>query len=144
DLKYNIAIHPHDIIYAADPQTGFYFVGGHVARPGAYTLSGQKMTVKDAIISASMLDGLAIPQRTDVIRHIRPDHEVYVRVDLPKIFSGEQPDFYLKPGDKIMVGTNALAPFLAAIRGGFRITYGFGFLYDRNFAYNNNGQAVGL
>jgi protein involved in polysaccharide export with SLBB domain len=144
ELKYNIAIRPRDVIYAADPQTGFYFVGGHVARPGAYAFSGQKITIKDAIISASMLDGLAIPQRTDIIRKIHPDHEVFVRVDLTKIFSGEAPDIYLKPDDKVMVGTNALAPFLAAIRGGFRITYGFGFLFDRNYAYNNNGQAVGF
>jgi len=41
---------------------------------------------------------------------------------------------YLKPDDVIEVGTNAVAPFLAAIRGGFRMTYGFGFLYDRNYA----------
>lgn len=142
DLKYNITIRPKDIIFVPDPQTGFYFVGGHVARPGAYTLSGQKMTVKDAIISASMLDGLAIPQRTDIIRQIQPDHEIFVRVDLTKIFAGEEPDVYLKPHDKIMVGTNFFAPFIAAIRGGFRITYGFGFLFDRNFAYNNNGQAI--
>jgi polysaccharide biosynthesis/export protein len=142
DLRYNITIRPKDIIYVPDPQTGFYFVGGHVARPGAYTLSGQKMTVKDAIISASMLDGLAIPQRTDIIRQIQPDHEIFVRVDLTKIFAGEEPDVYLKPHDKIMVGTNFLAPFVAAVRGGFRITYGFGFLFDRNYAYNNNGQAI--
>jgi protein involved in polysaccharide export with SLBB domain len=139
DLKYNITIHPKDVIYVADPQTGFYYVGGHVARPGAYTLTGQKMTLKDAIISASMLDGLAIPQRTEIIRHINPAHEVFVRVDLAKIFAGEEPDVYLKPNDKIMVGTNALAPFLAAIRGGFRISYGFGFLFDRNYAYSTNG-----
>jgi protein involved in polysaccharide export with SLBB domain len=142
DLRYNITIRPKDVIFVPDPQTGFYFVGGHVARPGAYTLSGQKMTVKDAIISASMLDGLAIPQRTDIIRQIQPDHEIFVRVDLTKIFAGEEPDVYLKPHDKIMVGTNFLAPFIAAVRGGFRITYGFGFLFDRNFAYNNNGQAI--
>jgi polysaccharide biosynthesis/export protein len=142
DLRYNITIRPKDIIFVPDPQSGFYFVGGHVARPGAYTLSGQKMTVKDAIISASMLDGLAIPQRTDIIRQIAPDHEIFVRVDLTKIFAGEEPDVYLKPHDKIMVGTNFLAPFIAAIRGGFRITYGFGFLFDRNFAYSNNGQAI--
>lgn len=143
DLKYNITIRPKDIIFVPDPQTGYYFVGGHVARPGAYTLSGQKMTVKDAIISASMFDGLAIPQRTDIIRQIHPDHEVYVRVDLEKIFSGEEPDLYLKPHDKIMVGTNAFAPFIAAFRGAFRVTYGLGFLYDINYAYNTNtGQVL--
>ena len=142
DLRYNITIKPKDVIFVPDPQTGFYFVGGHVARPGAYTLSGQKLTLKDAIISASMLDGLAIPQRTDIIRQIRPDHEIFVRIDLAKIFSGEEPDIYLKPHDKIMVGTNALAPFIAAFRGAFRVTYGMGFLFDRNYAYNNNGQAI--
>jgi polysaccharide biosynthesis/export protein len=142
--KYNITIHPHDMIYVAEPQTGFYFVGGHVARPGAYTLSGQRMTIKDAIIAASMLDGVAIPQRTDIIRHIDPDHEVFVRVDLAKIFSGDEPDVYIKPSDKIMVGTNALAPFLAAARGGFRITYGLGFLYDRNYAYPVNQIGGGI
>ena len=135
ELQYNISIHPHDVIYAAEPPTGFYYVGGHVQRPGAYQLAGQRVTVKDAIIAASMLDGIAIPQRTDIIRHIHPNSEVFVRVDLEKIFSGQQPDIYIKPDDKIMVGTNAVAPFLAAIRGGFRITYGFGFLYDRNYAY---------
>ena len=136
DLRYNIAIHPHDVIYAAEPESGYYFVGGHVARGGSFALTGQKVTLKDAIIASNMLDGLAIPQRTDIIRQIRPDHQIWVRVDLAKIFSGDEPDVYLKPGDDIMVGTNAVAPFLAAIRGSFRITYGFGFLYDRNYAYS--------
>ncbi|HSZ56552.1 MAG TPA: polysaccharide biosynthesis/export family protein [Tepidisphaeraceae bacterium] len=142
DLKYNIPIRPNDQIYVMPPDIGLYFVGGHVARPGTFQLTGQKVTLMDAIIGASMLDGLAIPQRTDVIRHVNPDHEVFVRVDLAKVFAGESPDIYIKPGDKILVGTNAIAPFLAAIRGGFRITYGFGFLYDRNYAYPVNNAAI--
>jgi protein involved in polysaccharide export with SLBB domain len=142
EMQYNIPIRPHDVIYVADPVTGFYYVGGHVTRPGAYTFSGQKITIKDAIIAASMLDGLAIPQRTDIIRRIQPNAEIFVRVDLDKIFSGQQPDVYLKPGDKLLVGTNALAPFLAAARGSFRLTYGFGFLYDRNYAYSSALQGL--
>jgi protein involved in polysaccharide export with SLBB domain len=136
DLKYNIPIHPHDVIYVQPPEQGFYFVGGHVVRGGSFQLVGQKVTLKDAIISANMLDGLAIPQRTDVIRHVGPDRQVFVRVDLTRVFSGDAPDIYLKPGDEVIVGTNMIAPFLAAVRGGFRITYGFGFLYDRNYAYS--------
>jgi len=66
--------------------------------------------------------------------------EVFARVDIEKIFSGLEPDIYLKPDDQILVGTNAVAPFLAAARGAFRITYGFGFLYDRNYAYDQNLQ----
>lgn len=143
ELKYNIPIRPHDVIYVQPPEQGFYFVGGHVARPGSFQLVGQKVTLKDAIISASMLDGLAIPQRTDIIRHVSPDHQVFARVDLARIFAGEEPDIYLKPGDEVMVGTNALAPFLAAIRGGFRISYGFGFLYDRNYAYATRLGSLG-
>jgi hypothetical protein len=41
-----------------------------------------------------------------------------------------------------MVGTNAIAPFLAAFRAGFRITYGFGFIYDRNFYDQNNNNGL--
>jgi hypothetical protein len=44
----------------------------------------------------------------------------------------------LKPDDQVLVGTNALAPFLAAFRSGFRLTYGFGFIYDRNYWEQNN------
>lgn len=135
DMKYNIPIKPNDSIYVQPPEQGFYFMGGHVARPGAFTLSGQRVTLMNAIVGASMLDGLAIPQRTDIIRRVNPDHQVFVRVDLSKVFNGEEPDIYLKPGDTVIVGTNAIAPFLAAIRGGFRTSYGFGFLYDRNYAY---------
>jgi len=60
-------------------------------------------------------------------------------VNLPKIFAGEQPDVFLRPYDTVNVGTNAVAPFLAAIRGAFRLTYGFGFIYDRNFSPDQNG-----
>jgi len=136
DLKYNIAIHPRDIIWVQTPMLGEYYMAGHVARPGVYTLTGRKITLKQAIESAGMFDELAIPQRTDVIRRIDPDREVYVRIDLSKIFAGEAPDVFLKPNDQVVVGTNALAPFLTALRGAFRITYGFGFLYDRNYAYS--------
>jgi protein involved in polysaccharide export with SLBB domain len=134
DLRYNIVIRPHDLLIAPLPVVGEYYMGGHVARVGVYSLSARKITLKEAIIGAGMLDGLAIPQRTDLVRRIGQDREVFVRVDLTKIFGGEEPDIYLKPYDQVMVGTNVLAPFIAAVRGGFRITYGFGFLYDRNYA----------
>ena len=85
-------------------------------------------------MAAGMLDGLAIPQRTELIRRIGPAREAFVLVDTNAIFAGTQPDIFLKPNDIVHVGTNLLAPFIAAVRGGFRITYGFGFLYDRNFS----------
>ncbi len=114
-------------------------MGGHVAGSGVYSLSARKITIKQAVISAGMFDGLAIPQRTEIYRRIGVAREALVRVDLDAIFSGDQPDIYLKPNDVVQVGTNVLAPFIAAVRQGFRITYGFGFLYDRNFAPIQNG-----
>lgn len=139
DLNYNIAIRPRDIIVVQSLPVGEYYMGGHIARPGAFTLSGRRITLKQAVISAGMFDELAIPQRTDIIRRLNPgDREVFVRVDLERIFAGETPDVFLRPNDQVLVGTNALAPFMAAVRGAFRITYGFGFLYDRNYAYSTN------
>jgi hypothetical protein len=38
------------------------------------------------------------------------------------------------------VGTNAFQPFVASFRNAFRITYGFGFLYDRNYAPQQKQQ----
>jgi polysaccharide export outer membrane protein len=134
DLRYNIVIRPHDLIIAPNPVVGEYYMGGHVARVGVYSLSARHITLKQAVISAGMLDGAAIPQRTDLIRRIGTDREVFARINLDAIFSGTEPDIYLKPNDQLMVGTNFLAPFIAAVRGGFRLTYGFGFLYDRNYA----------
>jgi polysaccharide export outer membrane protein len=138
DLRYNVVIRPGDMIVVPPPVIGEYYMAGHVARVGVYSLTDRKITLKMAVASAGMLDGLAIPARTEIVRRVGPNKEVYVRVDLDKVFAGEQPDLYLKPNDVVNVGTNAVAPFLAAIRGAFRFTYGFGFLYDRNFADPNN------
>lgn len=140
DMRYNIFVRPGDVIVIPGPEAGFYYMGGHVARTGTYSLSGAKVTLKQAIIAAGMLDGVAIPQRTDIVRRIGTDREVFARVNLAAIFEGKQPDIFLKPHDTVMVGTNFFAPFLAAIRNGFRFSYGFGFFYDRNFNDDNNNN----
>jgi len=134
DLQYNIVIRPNDTIIVPSPKVGEYYMGGHVGRPGVYSLTGRDITLKQAIISAGMIDGVGWPERTEVIRRIGRDKEMFVRVNLPKIFAGEQSDIYLRPYDTVSVGTNAIAPFLAALRNAFRFTYGFGFIYDQNFS----------
>jgi protein involved in polysaccharide export with SLBB domain len=140
DLKYNIVIRPRDTLVVPYAEIGTYYMGGHVSRPGAYALNGQRVTLMDAVIAASMLDQLAIPNRTDLVRRIGPDRQVFVRVDLAKVFAGTAPDVYLKPDDKVLVGTSWYAPFVAALRNSFRFTYGAGFIYDKNFAYSDNFQ----
>jgi hypothetical protein len=138
-MRYNIVIRPGDVIWVPSPVIGEYYMGGHIARVGVYSLTARKITLKQAVISAGMLDALAIPQRTSIIRRVRgQDKEIFASIDLAKIFAGEEPDVYLKPDDQVMVGTIIWAPFVAALRNGFRITYGFGFLYDRNYFDQNN------
>lgn len=143
DLRYNIIIKPYDLLFVPQPTIGEYYMGGHVARVGVYSLTARKITLKQAIVSSGMFDQLAIPTNTDVIRRVGTDKEVFVKVDLDKVFSGQQPDIFLKPNDVVQVGTNWAAPFLASIRGAFRFTYGFGFLYDRNFADYNDPFGMG-
>jgi protein involved in polysaccharide export with SLBB domain len=133
ELKYNIVVRPRDMIIVPDPLIGEYYMGGHVQRTGVYSLTARNITLKQAVIAAGMLDQLAVPWRTQVTRRIGANREITVSVNLTKIFEGKEPDLYLKPYDQVMVGTDFWAPFLAAARNGFRVTYGFGFLYDRNY-----------
>lgn len=140
-LQYNIVIRPGDLIFIPDPVTGEYYMGGHVARAGVFSLTARNIDLKQALISAGMFDQAAIPGRSEIIRRVGPNKEVFVRIDLDKVYAGLQPDLYLKPNDIVFVGTNALAPFIAALRNAFRITYGFGFTYDVNFA-PQNGNVV--
>jgi protein involved in polysaccharide export with SLBB domain len=119
---------------------GEYYMDGHITRPGAYTLTGRKIDLQMAVAAAGGYDSVAIPARTEIIRRIGEDQKVYALVDLDKISAGQQPDIYLKPNDVVRVGTNAIAPFLASFRNAFRLTYGFGFLYDRNYGPDNNNN----
>ena len=134
DLRYNIVIRPQDMIIVPQPTTGEYYMDGHVNRTGVYNLTARKITLQQAVAAAGGYDQLALPMRTEIIRRIGDDKQVYAMVDLDKIACGLQPDIYLKPNDVVRVGTDVIAPFVSAFRNAFRFTYGFGFLYDRNFA----------
>jgi len=132
--RHNIVVRPGDVIRVPARETGNIFIGGEIARPGTYALPAENtLTLKQAIISAGGLSQLAIPERVDLVRRIGDDHEATLRLNLRAIFEGVQPDIYLKPHDTINIGTNAWAGVLAVTRNAFRMSYGFGFLLDRNF-----------
>ncbi|MBI1373943.1 MAG: hypothetical protein GC159_14565 [Phycisphaera sp.] len=134
EQRYNVVVRPGDIIRVPYPQTGNVFVGGSILRPGTYSLpTDGRLTLKQLVIAAGGLDPVAIPERVDLIRRVAPGQEAMVRLNLRAIFEGVQPDFYLKPDDTVNIGTNLLASFAAVIRNSFRMSYGFGFLLDRNF-----------
>jgi len=133
--RYNLVIRPDDVIrIPADPGGNFY-MGGEIARPGTYSLPRKRsLTLKNAIAAAGGLSPIGIPERVDLIRRLEDgDSEAILRINARAIFEGLTPDFYLKPNDQIVIGTNLPASYLAVIRNGFRMSYGFGFLLDRNF-----------
>jgi len=134
DPRYNIVIKPGDSIHVPVDVIGEFCIMGNVNRQGYVNLTGRPMTLKMAIASAGGLGPLAWPKRCEVVRRIGEKREEIVMVDLDKIASGEQPDFFIKPNDMINVGTDATSRWRAVLRNSFRSTYGFGFVYDRNFA----------
>ncbi len=134
DPRYNVVIRPDDKVYAWLGPVGEFYVIGNVYRPGVFSLTGRKITVRQAIAAAGGLAPLAWPDRCELIRRYNDETEEIIRLNLDAIFAGTQPDVVLKPNDTINVGTSIVAPFMATVRNAFRMTYGFGFVYDRNFA----------
>jgi polysaccharide export outer membrane protein len=134
DPRYNIIIKPGDTITVQLDVVGEFYVLGNVNNQGVINLTGRPMTLKMAIAAAGGLGQLAWPKKCEVIRRIGEKKEEIVMVDLEKIANGSQPDFFIRPNDVINVGTHGVSRYLAVLRNAFRATYGFGFIYDRNFA----------
>jgi polysaccharide export outer membrane protein len=135
DNSYNIIIRPGDRIYVQEQVQGVVYLDGEVSRRGVYNLpqSGGKLTLSRLVAAAGGLSPLAIPERVDLTRVVGENREATIRLNLAAIRNRTEPDVMLKPDDTIIVGTNFWAVPLAVIRNGFRATYGFGFLLDRNF-----------
>ncbi len=139
DTRYNIVIKPGDTIHVPVDIIGEFCIMGNVNRTGYIPITGRPMTLKMAIAAAGGLGPLAWPRRCEVVRRIGRKKEEIVMVDLDKITSGEQPDFFIKPNDLINVGTHPTSRWRAILRNAFRATYGFGFVYDRNFSDRDFG-----
>lgn len=144
DPRFNVVIKPGDTIHVPVDLIGEFYIMGNVNRTGTINLTGRPMTLKMAIAAAGGLGPLAFPKRVEVIRRIGMKREEIVLVDLDKIANGEQPDFFIKPNDLVNVGTDITSRWRAILRNAFRATYGFGFVYDRNFADADFGKGFQL
>lgn len=132
--SYNIVIRPNDIIMIPPPKQGLVHLDGGIARGGTLALpTNGRLTLKRAIAAAGGLGPLAIPERVEIHRILSDNQEAIVMLNYRAISEGAEPDVYLKPDDLIKVGTTWYAAPLAVLRNGFRTSYGFGFLLDRNF-----------
>ena len=134
NARYNIVVRDHDVLNVPI-DTGVFYLMGDINRPGVYSFGGRDITIKQAVAIAGGFSPLAWPSRCEVVRR-EPgtDKQLTIRVNLDAIFYGMEDDFYLRDDDIVNVGSHILAPFLFVIRNSFRFTYGFGFVYDRNFA----------
>ena len=139
DPRYNIVIRSGDNIHVPVDIIGEFCIMGNVNNQGFINITGRPMTLKMAIAAAGGLGQLAWPKNCEVIRRIGKKREEIVLVNLDKIAMGEQPDFFIKPNDLVNVGTHPTARWRAVLRNAFRATYGFGMVYDRNFADRDYG-----
>lgn len=133
DARVNLVIRPGDVIRVPPQPSGNIFIGGQVQRVGTYQMI-DKLTLTNALIAAGGLNSIAVPERVDLTRMVGNDRVATIRLNLRAIAERTHPEVYLKPNDQINVGTNFWATPLAVIRNGFRFSYGFGFILDRNFA----------
>lgn len=134
DPRYNLVIRNRDLVNVP-VDIGVFYVMGQVARPGVYQFGGREITLKQAIATVGGFTALAWPSRCEIIRReAGTSKQIIYPVNLDRIFAGLEDDVLLRDNDIINVGTDVIAPFLFVIRNSFRFTYGFGFVYDRNFA----------
>ncbi len=141
DPRYNIVIRPGDTIHVPLDIIGEFAIMGNVNSQGYINLTGRPMTLKMAIAASGGLGPLAWPKRCEVTRRIGKNKEETVMVDLEKIAKGLEPDFFIKPNDLVNVGTHPTARWRAVLRNSFRASYGFAFIYDRNFADRDFGTS---
>ncbi|MCJ7545170.1 MAG: SLBB domain-containing protein [Phycisphaerae bacterium] len=134
DPRQNIVIRDNDIIHVPYLPVGEFYVTGEVLRPGVYSLPSTPVTVKQALSAAGNVGPFAWPENSVLIRRIGTNQEQIIPINVEAVFRGQEPDLFLKPNDVIAVGTDVRAPFFAVVRNAFRMTYGFGFIYDRNFS----------
>jgi polysaccharide export outer membrane protein len=129
----NIVIRPGDVVRFPPAGTGFVYMSGEFARPGPYQVV-PGLTLLRAVTSAGGYNEIATPWRVDLTRKIGDNRQATIRLDLQAIDAKTQPDIYLKPDDMVSVGTNFWALPVAIVRNGFRTSYGWGFILDRNLS----------
>jgi protein involved in polysaccharide export with SLBB domain len=132
DARVNIVIRAGDVIRVPPNPSGTIYVAGQITRPGAYGVA-EGITLTRIIPAAGGLSGLGVPERVDLVRMVGPERQATIRLNLRAIQEGTNPDIFLKSNDMVNIGTTWWAMPLAVIRNGFRASYGFGLVADRNF-----------
>lgn len=134
EARQNIILRNGDMVKVPELTVGEFYLAGDFARPGVYTLTNREITIKQAVAAGGNFGALAWPENAVLIRRIGPQQEQFIPLDIEAIFQGKDTDLILKPNDIVACGSHWAAPFLAVLRNAFRYSYGFAFIYDRNFS----------
>jgi len=142
DSSYNIVVRPEDRIYVKGAPLGHLYIRGEIGRPGVfdYPRTGEKITLTEFITSAGDLGPIAVAEKVSLTRRLSDNTQATITLNYAAIIQRTEPDIFLKPNDLISIGTSWGATPTAIIRNGFRTTYGFGFLLDRNFGNDVFGR----
>jgi polysaccharide biosynthesis/export protein len=105
--NYNQEVHPGDRILVRP--CGIAYVGGNVAKPGAYSLCGSPvMTLSELVAIAGGVERLSAASHTYLIR-TRPDgSRIASQIDLPRIQKAKAADVPVQEDDIIYVSPSAL------------------------------------
>lgn len=106
DLRYNIHVHPNDLLYFPSAMTNHVYVLGAVTDAGtqAYT-SG--MTMLGLLARQGGIERRAWRDRVVVLRGERANPQVFT-VDVDAILAGALPDFRILPGDIVYLAEHPI------------------------------------
>ena len=96
---------------ASRPAAAEFYIGGSaVDRAGVYSLTGRKITVKQALVSAGLTTKIGEkPIYVTVIRRATGKDEVlWKQVDLQEVFAGKHDDLDIQSNDIIQANTEKL------------------------------------
>lgn len=101
DLRYNVQIHPGDLLYFADLNKSRVYIFGAVQLPGVRPYNAD-MTVAEAIAKGGGFHERANHRQVVVVRGNLNRPRVFT-VDFARLLSARSPNFQLEPGDIVYV-----------------------------------------
>ncbi len=104
---YNYTVHPGDRILVK--ACGIAYVGGHVAKPGAYSLCGSPtITLSEVVAMAGGVVPFTSEKRTYIIRAQADGSKVAQQIDLKRVLTASEGDPAIHEDDIIYVSPSPL------------------------------------
>jgi len=103
DPRMNLIVRGDDVIMVS-AEVGELYIMGQVQRPGVYSLTGRRVTVKRAIAGAGNVAGRNWPEKATLIRRQEGNKVVSIPLNIPAILAGQASDLFLQGNDVLIIG----------------------------------------